>query len=287
MSLSDAEWFTEAYEDRTAFSVRYSRKLFDRVSSFQRIEIFETEPMGRVLVLDGCFMLTDKDHFVYHEMIAHPAMAVLPNPRKALVIGGGDGGVVTELVKYPQLESVTLCEIDPLVVSACREYFPAISAGLADQRVQVINEDGAAYIAQFEGEFDLVIVDSTDPVGPGTVLFEVPFYQAVRKSLTSDGAAVFQTESPLFMEANFLLAVGNLKRAFGAGQVRPYLATIPCYPGGLWSFSFCSERRDPIREAPDTVDRALMERLSYYNAEIHRGAFALPLFVQRLIGRVA
>ena len=285
--MSDSEWFTEAYENRTAFSVRYGRKLFDEKSSFQRVEIFETEPMGRVLVLDGCFMLTDKDHFVYHEMIAHPAMAVLPNPRKALVIGGGDGGVVTELVKYPNLESVTLCEIDPLVVSACREYFPAVSAGLADPRVKVIHEDGAAYIAQFEREFDLVIVDSTDPVGPGTVLFEVPFYQAVRKSLTTNGAAVFQTESPLFMESNFLLAVGNLTSAFGAEQIRPYLATIPCYPGGLWSFTFCSERRDPIREAPDALDGRLLERLSYYNSEIHRGAFALPLFVQRLMGRGA
>ena len=136
MSLIESEWFTEMWEGQTAFSVRYSEKLFDRVSPFQRIEIFQTEGMGRVLVLGGCFMVTEKDSFIYHEMLVHPAMSVVPQARKVLVIGGGDGGAVTEAMKYPEVESVTLCEIDPMVVESCREYFPEISAGLSDPRAR-------------------------------------------------------------------------------------------------------------------------------------------------------
>jgi spermidine synthase len=283
MSLNETEWFSEAFENRTAFSVRYSRKLLDRKSDFQRVEILETEGMGRVLVLDGCFMVTDKDTFIYHEMLVHPAMHVVSGARKVLIIGGGDGGAVTEVVKYPQVEAVTLCEIDPLVVSACREFFPSLSSGLDDPRVTVVNGDGAAYVKGFESEFDVVLVDSTDPVGPGVALYETSFYDAVRRSLTAGGALVCQSESPLFMENNFLLAVRNLTSTFGPDAVRPYLATIPSYPGGLWSFSFCSSGRDPLRDAPKSVMSCVEGQVEYYTLPVHRAAFALPVFMQSLM----
>jgi spermidine synthase len=283
MSVTHEEWFTERYDGKTGFSVRCTKKLFDKTSSFQKIEIFDTLALGRMLVLDGCFMLTEKDAFVYHEMLVHPALSLLPDAKNVLVIGGGDGGAVTELVKYPGIESVTLCEIDPLVVSSCLEFFPAISAGLNDPRVTVINGDGAAYVRQIREEFDVVLVDSTDPVGPAAVLFEASFYDAVKRSLKKGGVMVCQSESPLFMEREFTLAVRNLAQVFGHQHLWPYLANISCYPGGLWSFTLCSETRDPIKDAPAELPPCLHNQLEYYTAALHRGAFALPVFVNRLV----
>lgn len=283
MSLSDNQWFTEAYNDATAFSVRYSRKLYDETSDFQRIEIFDTDVMGRVLILNGCFMVTEKDTFIYHEMLVHPAMALLNAPRNVVIIGGGDAGAVTEVVKYPGVESVTLCEIDPKVVSSCREYFPELSSGLDDPRVKVLYEDGAAFIGRFQEEFDLVLVDSTDPVGPGVALYEMAFYQNIRKSLRKGGAAVLQTESPLFMAEVFSKSVQNLRQVFGPAGATPYLAVIPSYPGGLWSFTVCSETAAPSTTAPRGVPPNLKGDLKYYNSEVHRAAFALPEFVRRLL----
>jgi len=283
MSLIESEWFTEIFERNTAFSVRYSKKLYGQNSEFQKIEIFDTEVMGRVLILDGCFMVTEKDTFIYHEMLVHPAMNVLKDPRKVVVIGGGDGGAVTEIVKYPGVESVTLCEIDPMVVASCKEYLPEISAGLADGRVTVVNEDGAVFIRNFEQELDLVLVDSTDPVGPGTVLFETPFFKAIRRSLKRGGVAVFQTESPLLMESVFRAAVKDLRTVFGSDKARPYVATIPSYPGALWSFTFCSEERNPLNDSPRTLVPFLEGRLRFYDENVHRAAFALPVFVRNLI----
>jgi len=279
MSLNDKSWFTEIYGDSTAFSVRYKRKLYEETSEYQQIEIFDTDVLGKVLILNGCFMVTEKDTFIYHEMLVHPAMSLLENPRKVVIIGGGDGGAVAEAVKYPQLESIALCEIDSKVVSSCREHFPELSSGLDDPRVRVLYEDGAAFISRFENEFDLVLVDSTDPVGPGVALYEVAFYQNIRKSLKKNGAAVLQTESPLFMPDVFEQSVKKLRGVFGANGATPYLTTIPSYPGGLWSFTMCSETIDPLKMAP----KQLNTKLNYYNTGIHEAAFALPEFVHRML----
>lgn len=282
MSLNDSQWITETLENRTAFSVRYTRKLVDTKTDFQHMMIVETEALGRILVLDGCFMLTERDHFVYHEMIVHPAMSVLQKPRTVLIIGGGDGGAVTEVVKYPQVEKVILCELDPLVVLASKEFLPEVSAGLADPRVQIVHEDGARYVAAFENAFDLVIIDSTDPVGPGASLFTVPFYQSIRRSLKEGGIAVMQSEGPLFMPDEFQMCFANLDRAFGQEHVFPYLTVVCCYPGGLWSFAFCSETRHPLRDARETIPPEIQKNLRYYNARVHRAAFALPGYIQEL-----
>jgi spermidine synthase len=263
--------------------VRFSRKLFDEVSDFQRIQIFETEPMGRVLILNGCFMVTEHDAFVYHEMLVHPAMRVLSNPLNILVIGGGDGGAVTELVKYSSVESVTLCEIDPMVVESCRNFFPKVSAGLNDPRVKVIIADGASFVRDSGEQFDLILVDSTDPVGPGKALFEIPFYEAIKCCLKGDRAAVFQTEGPFFMPGVFRSAVKDLEKVFGPGAAYPYFATIPCYPGGLWSFTFCSDRFNPTEQARVRSGPPPSGQLSYYTPEIHEAAFAMPVFVKNIL----
>ena len=283
--MNTSEWLTEVFENRTAFSVRFSRKLFDEVSNFQRIQIFETEPMGKVLILNGCFMVTEHDAFVYHEMLVHPAMRVLSNPLNILVIGGGDGGAVTEIVKYASVQSVTLCEIDPMVVESCREFFPAVSAGLKDPRVKVVVEDGAAFVRDAGQQFDLILVDSTDPVGPGKALFEVPFFESIKQCLKGEGAAVFQTEGPFFMPEVFCAAVEDLGNVFGPEAAYPYFATIPCYPGGLWSFTFCSERVDPTDQTRIRSGPATSSELNYYTREVHEAAFAMPIFVKKLLRR--
>ncbi len=283
MPLDNAQWITEVHRNSTAFSVRYAKKLFEGQSAFQRVEILDTDYMGRVLLLDGLFMVTEKDHFIYHEMLVHPGMQVVPDPRRALVIGGGDGGSVTELVKYPCLESVILCEIDEMVISSCREFMPAVAAGLNDPRVEIVCRDGAAFVREHPGEFDLILVDSTDPIGPGVVLFEEPFYEAVKKALRKGGAAVFQTEAPLFMERTFCTSIGRLRKVFGSRGARPYLAVVPSYPGGLWSFTFCSELRDPVEEAPSELPGYLDGNLRYYDDRVHTASFAIPVCIREAL----
>jgi spermidine synthase len=282
MSLISSEWFTEAYEGKTAFSVRIEEKLFQARSDFQKIEVYKTQAMGRVLILDGCFMVTESDSFIYHEMLVHPAMSAVRTPSRVLVIGGGDGGAVTEIVKYPCVESVTLCEIDPMVISTCRKYFPEISSGLDDPRVTIATQDGADFVARRSSEFDLVLVDSTDPVGPGEALFRKSFFESVKNSLRKGGAAVFQTESPLFMENVFASAVSTLKGVFGKNSTYPYLATIPSYPGGLWSFTFCSTDIDPVKEAAYLSLNHVTPTLKYYNRDVQLAAFSLPVFARSL-----
>lgn len=283
MPMKQSQWITEVFEDQTAFSVRYSGRLLDERSDFQRIEIYDTDALGRVLLLNGCFMVTEKDAYIYHEMLVHPAMAVLPGASKALVIGGGDGGAVTELVKYPTMESITLCEIDPMVVRSCMEHLPGISSGLGDPRVNVIHEDGAAFVKNSAETYDLVLVDSTDPVGPGKALFEVSFFESIRDRLEDHGAAVLQTESPIFMSEVFSSAVKNLGSVFGFDRATPYFATIPCYPGGLWSFTFCSASVDPVRDCPSDSAASLPVGLRYYDLSVHRAAFAMPGFVRAML----
>lgn len=280
MSVKLEGWRTEAFEDKTAFSLKIRDVLYDETSDFQRIEVLDSYAMGRVLLLNGCFMLTEADHFVYHEMLVHPAMRAVPLARHALVIGGGDGGAVTELVKYAGLESVTLCEIDAQVVTVSLDFLPAISAGLSDPRAVKVFDDGAAFLRNADKRFDLILVDSTDPVGPGEALFEPSFFQSVKTALTPGGVAVFQTESPFFMAGVFSAAVKNLRNMFR--YVFPYTAIMPCYPGGLWTFCLCADATDP-RTVSAGSQSAPPPGLNYYTTEAHHAAFALPAFVERLI----
>ncbi|MGC8658669.1 MAG: polyamine aminopropyltransferase [Desulfomonilaceae bacterium] len=283
MPINEREWFTEAFESNTAFSVRYARKLYESKSAFQTIEFYETPVMGKVLSLDGCFMVTEVDSFVYHEMITHPATTMIERPQSALVIGGGDGGTITELVKHPEFKKITLCEIDEGVISACREFLPQISSGLSDPRVEVVCEDGAAYVKKFQQEFDIILVDSTDPVGPGKALYEVDFYNSVKNALKIGGVANFQTESPFFMANVFSETVKRLRSVFGPGSATPYLCVIPSYPGALWSFTMCSSEPTNFASPRRSLSDEINNSLNYYSARVHEASFTLPKFVQKLI----
>ena len=282
MSVKHDGWFIETYDGTSAFGLKCSNKLYEAQSPFQKIEIFETPAMGRILILDGCFMVTQKDTFIYHEMLVHPAMSALNTPRKALVIGGGDGGAVTELVKYPSLEEITLCEIDEMVTTSCREFFPEVSSGLADPRSISAFEDGAAFVARHSNHFDGIFVDSTDPIGPGKALYEVSFYQSIKNSLKKGGLAVFQTESPIFMADVFSETVAKLRSVFGSANAVPYLAVIPSYPGAMWSFTMCLNDSQPLTPGACSISADILGSLKYYNGNVHSAAFKLPQFVKEL-----
>jgi spermidine synthase len=200
------------------------------------------------------------------------------------VIGGGDGGAITELAKYQDFKSLTLCEIDREVIEVSREHFPAISAGLDDPRVVLRTGDAAVFIEGSIEKWDLILVDSTDPVGQGKALFEKKFFRNIKERLNEGGVAIFQTESPLFMEEVFTRAVKNLKEVFGESNATPYLATVPSYPGGLWSFTFCSNGISPIGNDFGPVPSEIGKELGYYDPDVARCAFALPPFIRRMLG---
>jgi spermidine synthase len=268
-------WVHEHHRDILQMHYRVSRSLYSEESEFQHVDIVETPGFGRMLFNDGVVMLSERDEFIYHEMISHVPMFVRPRARRVLVIGGGDGGTVREILRHPGVEYVRLVEIDPKVVEACRAHIPSTAAALDDARVEVAIEDGVAYVARTHDRFDLVLVDSTDPVGPAQPLFGTGFYSDVCRVLTDDGIVVSQAESPFYeLEAQrSLLRV--LKGVFP--RVHLYNYSNLTYPGGLWSFSFCCKGDlcpvgdfDPARVA----DSGLSFR--YYNAAVHRAAFVHP-----------
>lgn len=280
-------WFTERNEN-LALSLKHTGdKLFEAQSDIQKVEVLQTFAYGNMLILDGIVMCTEKDEYVYHEMIGHVPMLCHPNPRKVLVIGGGDGGTVRELIKHPELESVDLVEIDSNVIHACKLHFPELAQALDHPKVNIRIQDGIKFVEDAPSEhYDIVIVDSTDPVGPGEGLFTAEFYQEVFRILNKDGLMITQSESPRFNSKVFVEIFSCYKAIFGSDSVYPFLAYIPTYPSGMWSFSFCAKgSTHPLRDLDDfRLQKIVAEnQLSYYNPEIHRSAFALPNFVKNLL----
>jgi len=271
-------WFTEKQTSGVGITCKVNRTLHHERTPFQTLDVIETEEFGRMLVLDGMVQTTERDEFVYHEMIVHVAMQTHPDPRRVAVIGGGDGGAVREVLKYPHVEEVHLIEIDERVVEASRAYFPELSSALSDPRAKCLYADGIEHVKNSPGAYDVILIDSTEPVGPAIGLFEKDFYESVFNSLTEQGVMVAQTESPFFN--------GDLiKRAFGAVRSiypisRLYLASIPTYPSGLWSFSLGSKSVDPL----DVRPRLDGIKTRYYTAGVHKAAFELPAFVRELVG---
>lgn len=276
-------WFTERHTADVKFSIRVDRQLFSAQSDFQRIDIFESAEFGRFLTLDGYMMLTEKDEFIYHEMITHVPMAVHPNPRRALVIGAGDGGVVRELCRYPELAHIDLVEIDPLVVEVCRKYLPQTAEKLDDPRVQIHFEDGLKFIRACEDAYDLIIVDSTDPFGPGEGLFTKEFYGNCYKALSADGIMVNQHESPFYEEDALAMQRAHKRITQSFPLARVYQAHIPTYPSGHWLFGFASKKYHPVKDFDAALWQARNIPTRYYTPNLHRGAFALPAYVERLL----
>ena len=276
-------WFTERHTAHAKFSIKVERQLYSAQSEFQRIDVFDSREFGRFLTLDGYMMLTEKDEFIYHEMITHVPMAVHPDAENILVIGAGDGGVVRELTRYETVKHIDLVEIDPLVIEVCKKYLPQTACRLDDPRVTVTCEDGLKFIRSCEDEYDIIIVDSTDPFGPGEGLFTKEFYGSCYKALHADGIMINQHESPFYAEdaAAMQRAHKRIVESFPISRV--YQAHIPTYPSGHWLFGFSSTQYHPVADLRAAAWNLRGIRTKYYNTKLHSGAFALPTYVEEML----
>lgn len=273
-------WYSECHTDNVKFSLKIKDHIFSSQSDFQKVDVLDTFEYGKLLTLDGLVMVTEKDEFVYHDMIVHPAMAVNPNIKNVLVIGGGDGGTVRELVRYPSVEHVDMVEIDKMVVDVSRDYFPTISCALDNEKVTVLYEDGVEFVKDKENFYDLILIDSTDPIGPGEGLFTTEFYSNCYKALTSDGILVNQNETPVYDEFFKVGISSNIKLKKMFPTVEVYQASIPTYPGGYWLFNFASKNHNPLTDLNEEKWNELNLKTTYYNTCLHKGAFALPNYVK-------
>ena len=276
-------WFTERHTPNVNFSIKVDRQIYSGRSEFQRIDVFESDEFGRFLTLDGYMMLTEKDEFIYHEMMTHVPMAVHPNVRDVLVIGAGDGGVIRELARYDSIQSIDLVEIDELVVEVCKRYLPKTACRLDDPRVHAHYEDGVRFIRSCENRYDLIIVDSTDPFGPGEGLFTKEFYGSCYKALREDGIMVNQHESPFYQEDDAAMQQAHKRIAESFPVCRVYQAHIPTYPSGHWLFGFASKKYHPVYDLNAAAWNLRGIGTGYYNTKLHAGAFALPNYVERLL----
>ena len=276
-------WFTERHTPYVNFSIKVERQLYTAQSEFQRIDVFESREFGRFLTLDGYMMLTEKDEFIYHEMITHVPMAVHPLVKKVLVIGAGDGGVIRELTRYPEIEHIDMVEIDPLVVEVCRKYLPKTACRLDDPRLSIHYEDGLKYVRFKENEYDLIIVDSTDPFGPGEGLFTREFYGNCYKALKEDGIMVNQHESPFYAEDAEACKRAHKRIVESFPISRVYQAHIPTYPSGHWLFGFASKKYHPLKNLDETRWNLRGLDCRYYTTTLHKGAFYLPAYVEEML----
>jgi spermidine synthase len=275
-----ALWYDESYADRVRLGLKVSRTLHTSQSQFQRIEILETEHLGRVLVLDGIFQTSEDDEYFYHEMLVHPALCTASSIREVLIIGGGDGGTAREVLRHPEVERVVMCEIDRQVVEACKEHMPETGAW-TDPRLELVFADGIQYVkGQREDCFDVVFLDSSDPVGPSKGLFNAEFYASVQRVLRPSGVFALQSESPIVMLEVFLDIISRLRRCFR--RVDPYFGPVPLYASGMWSWTLCSDVVGPFAVDTTRAEHA-EETCRYYNRDVHRAAFALPQFLRRAL----
>lgn len=266
------------------FFIRSSKLIEQSRTQFQELEIHETPQFGRLFRLDGCFMTSEKEEFVYHENMIHPALVSHPNPRRVLIIGGGDGGAAEEALKHPSVEQVTLVELDGKVVEIAKRYFGEIHRGVFDNpKLRLLVEDGLKFIADTSERFDSIVLDLPDPIGPATMLYEEPFFRDCQRSLAPGGVITLHMGSPWSRPDRVKLLFGRLSRIFAV--VRPYLMFIPLY-GNLWSMAACSDSLDPLALTAAEVDRRIAKRgltqLQYYNGATHQAVFALPNFVRNL-----
>ncbi len=276
----DDLWFSEYHTPDVRFSIRVSSQLHQEESDYQRIAVYDSPEFGRILTLDGVLMLTERDEFIYHEMITHVPMAVNPGIRKVLVIGAGDGGAARELCKYKHIESIEIAEIDRRVVEVCKEYLPQTACGFADPRVHLNFVDGLKYIRHTKEKYDLIIVDSTDPSGPGEVLFTKEFYGGCMNALMENGILVNQHESPFYAEDAKAMRASH-KRILSVFPVsKLYQAHIPTYPSGHWLFGFSSLGLHPTKDMQAEWWNRQGIQTRYYNTNLHMGSFYLPNYVQ-------
>jgi len=272
-------WFTEVNNSFYKVSWKVKQLLHDEITPYQHLQVFDTEQWGITLVLDGAIQTTEKDEFTYHEMMALVPMMSHPNPERILIIGGGDGALLRVVLRFPEAREVQLVEIDERVVANSRRFLPDLACGFADPRTRLTYGDGIEYVKHYYDYFDMVLVDSCDPVGPAVKLFSADFYRDVSASLRDNGMLVAQSESPLYYSELFKSVYENMERVFTA--VKPYLTCVPTYVSGYWSFTCGSKGSiDPVKIASD---RPLPDGLKYYNKELHQAAFVLPESIRQML----
>lgn len=276
--IREDQWFTEEAEEiGTAFSLRIHEKLHEEKSEFQTIAVYDTTHYGRLLTIDGYVMLTGRDNFVYHEMMTHPAIFAHGNVREAAIVGGGDCGSLREILKHREVEAVTQIDIDERVTRVAERFFPELCERNDDPRATLAFADGIAWMREREAaSLDLIVVDSTDPIGPAEGLFNEAFYRDCRRALRPDGILVQQSESPL-AHTQLILAMHAAMKAAGFAQTHVLSFPQPVYPTGWWSATLARAGDTPPGMPEDIGDLDT----DYYTAEIHRAAFAQPAFLRR------
>ena len=276
-------WFSEVHTPDVKLGIRVSEQLYSGKSEYQQIDVFQTCEFGRLLAIDGITMMTEKDEFVYHEMLVHVPMAINPTTQNVLVIGAGDGGIIRELVKYAGIKHIDMVEIDKMVVDVSREFLPATACSLDDPRLTIHYQDGLRFVRKYSNKYDLVIVDSTDPFGPGEGLFTKEFYGNVFNALTDDGIMVNQLGGAFYQNdiLSMQRAFSKIKSTFPIA--RAYQADIPTYPGGNWLLGFGAKNSHPIRDLKSDEWQQFGVDAKCYNTRLHMGAFALPNHVLKLI----
>lgn len=279
------QFFIEHQTENLHLGFRITRTLLSEQTPYQKLDVFETVEFGNLMTLDDKVMLTERDEFFYHEMLVHPAMLSHPNPKRVAVIGGGDGGAVREILQHPGVEEVVWVEIDGAVVEASRQFFPSVSQlALSDPRVSLSVAPGEEVLGRYDDSFDVLIVDSTDPIGPAVPLFEAPFFKMCQKSLKADGIYVTQCGTPLYFPEEIHSMAGQLRQVFDS--VRFYTGFIPFYPSGLWAYVLGAQV-PLVVETGAIAQRYAAAGLNcrYYTPELHQASGVLPGFVQKLVAR--
>jgi len=274
-------WYTELHDGLSGLTIKVDRILESTKSEFQRIDVIDSKDFGKLLVLYGSLMACDNDNNAYNEMISHIPLFVHPKPEKVLIIGGGDCGALTEVMKHPDVKSCTMCEIDKKVVEVSKKYFPNLTEGISDPRAILKFEDGKRFIETSKEKYDIIILDLSDPVGPAADLFQKEFHQKVYNCLNDDGILIAQTESPFYNKSTVKSLYKNFKEIFPIAKL--YTCFMPIYPSAFWSFGFCSKKYHPQTDFRKVKYNQLNLKTKYYNDDIHFGAFALPQFVKDLL----
>jgi spermidine synthase len=276
-------WFSERHTDNVELSIRVEKQLFSGQSDFQRIDVFDSVEFGRFLTSDGNVIFSEKDEFTYDEMIVHVPMAVHPNVKKVLVIGGGDGGVARELTHYDEIEEIDVVETDHVFIDVCRDYFPDNACGLDDPRVTVFNANGLRFLRTKVDEYDLIISDAIDPLGHAAGLFTKEFYGNCFRALKEDGIMVYQHGSPFYDEDEETCRAMHRKASHSFPISRVYQAHIPTCPSGYWLFGFASKKYHPLKDfdAKKWLERGI--KTWYYSEHLHKGAFMLPKYVEDML----
>ena len=276
-------WFEEMHTSNVKMAIRVNQHLYSGTSEFRRIDVFDSPEFGKFLTSNGNVIFSEQEEFTYDEMIVHVPMAVHPNVKRVLVIGGGDGGVARELSHYKEIEVIDIAEPDKMFVDVCRKYFPGNAIGLEDVRVRIYYEDGLRFLRRCKDKYDLIISDATDPLGHEAGLFTKEFYGNCYKALHDDGIMVYQHGSPFFDEDEENCRAMHRKAFKSFPITRVYQAHIPTCPAGYWLFGFASKRYHPLKDFdPDRWDERNIETW-YYTTHLHQGAFMLPKYVEDIL----